>query len=481
MATRCLASLLFACTILRATEPSSVVHHDLTVLLQPNEHLIEIEDRVTLPEGVERRFRLHAGLEVAGIEANAGAEEERPSGVKLRTYVAPAGGELLLRMRGTIHHPLVAEGEEYARSFSRTPGTIGEEGVVLTGASFWIPDFGVPHLTYRLTVRLPEGWDVVSQGRRTAAATGEGRRTVTWECPHPMEEIYLIAARFTEYSRAAGGVETYAFLRAPDPNLAAKYLETTAQYIEMYRRLIGPYPFSKFALVENFWETGYGMPSFTLLGPKIIRFPFILHSSYPHEILHNWWGNSVYVDWETGNWCEGLTAYLADHLIKEGQGRGAEYRRDTLKKYRNYVRAGKDFPLSRFRSRHSGATEAVGYGKSAMLFHMLRKRLGDPTFVRGLQQFYRAFRFKQASFADLAKVFTEVAGEDLGPFFRQWVDREGAPQLEMKVEPPEGNRLVVEVRQAQEGEPFALRVLMAVSLDGVSKAHPLVLDLTERV
>ena len=71
----------------------------------------------------------------------------------------------------------------------------------------------------------------------------------------------------------------------------------TAQYLEMYRQLIGPYPFAKFALVENFWETGYGMPSFTLLGPQVIRFPFILHSSYPHEILHNWWGNSVFVDW----------------------------------------------------------------------------------------------------------------------------------------------------------------------------------------
>ena len=31
----------------------------------------------------------------------------------------------------------------------------------------------------------------------------------------------------------------------------------------MYNKLLGPYPYTKFALVENFWETGYGMPSFT--------------------------------------------------------------------------------------------------------------------------------------------------------------------------------------------------------------------------
>ena len=84
--------------------------------------------------------------------------------------------------------------------------------------------------------------------------------------------------------------------------------------------------------MENFWETGYGMPSFTLLGQQVIRFPFILHSSYPHEILHNWWGNGVFVDYAGGNWCEGLTAYLADHLIAEQRGQGAEHRRAILQR-----------------------------------------------------------------------------------------------------------------------------------------------------
>ncbi len=137
----------------------------------------------------------------------------------------------------------------------------------------------------------------------------------------PTEEIYVIAAAFTEYEFDAGAVKAMAFLREKDDALANRYLETTAQYLEMYRKLIGPYPYGKFALVENFWETGYGMPSFTLLGSQIIRFPFILHSSYPHELLHNWWGNGVFVDFESGNWCEGLTAYMADHWSPNSEAR----------------------------------------------------------------------------------------------------------------------------------------------------------------
>src|SRR5258708_28852397 len=100
----------------------------------------------------------------------------------------------------------------------------------------------------------------------------------------------------------------------------------------MDRGLLGPYPYSKFALVENFWETGYGMPSFTLLGEQVIRFPFILHSSYPHELLHNWWGNGVFVDLAGGDWCEGLTTHLPVHLLSEQRAKDADHTRALLQR-----------------------------------------------------------------------------------------------------------------------------------------------------
>ncbi len=43
--------------------------------------------------------------------------------------------------------------------------------------------------------------------------------------------------------------------------------------------------------------------------------PFILASSYPHEILHNWWGNSVFVDYDERQLVRGLDRLLADHLM----------------------------------------------------------------------------------------------------------------------------------------------------------------------
>ncbi|UCF66619.1 MAG: M20/M25/M40 family metallo-hydrolase [Acidobacteriota bacterium] len=496
------------------------IHHELSVSLDPHAHRIEVEDLLTLPASwlqprdgnppADIRFVLHGGLSVASgatsgglIElldgpvdrARFGINEDQPgpSSVPLREYrlqpVSSTNEQSAATVRivysGQIYHPLVSEAEEYARSFSRTPGLIAEEGVVLSGSSFWLPSFGEALVSFRLSVTLPSSWDAVSQGRRLEHQVAGAHRTVTWDSPEPMDEVYLIAAEFSEYARRAGDVSAQVYLRAPDPSLAGKYLEATVQYIEMYERLIGPYPYAKFALVENFWDTGYGMPSFTLLGPRIIRFPFILHSSYPHEILHNWWGNSVFVDYPSGNWCEGLTAYLADHLIKEGQAAGAGYRRDALNKYRSYVRGERDFPLTEFRSRHSSATEAVGYGKSMMMWHMLRRRVGDESFAGGLRRFYRDHRFERASFADLEQAFSAAAGADLGPFFAQWTERTGAPALRLGAvtsTPAEkgGATLKLEVQQTQPEEPYRIEVPIAVSVRGEDVARLALLPLEAR-
>jgi hypothetical protein len=74
------------------------------------------------------------------------------------------------------------------------------------------------------------------------------------------------------------------------------YLDAIATRPELYP-VFGPYPFPKFAVVENFFPTGYGFPSYTLLGSTILRLPFILNTSLGHEIAHCWWGNGVFVNY----------------------------------------------------------------------------------------------------------------------------------------------------------------------------------------
>jgi hypothetical protein len=420
------------------------------VRLDPERGQLAVDDVMTVPAGAvasgELQFLLHRALQVTSSDPpatevsagvgdaarffgiNAGPDDLHARGElkRYRVSLPPAGGTVRLSYSGRFDFGLSEQKEEYTRGFRETVGIVSKDGVYLAGNGFWYPRAGGELVEFELAAGQPEGWHLVAPGNGTSRGP-DGR--ARFESHGPVDEITLVGGPLVVYREPAGAVEALVYLRKKDDALAAKYLEATAQYLELYRGLLGPYPYGKFALVENFWETGYGMPSYTLLGPQVIRFPFILASSYPHEILHNWWGNSVFVDYASGNWCEGLTAYMADHLIQEQRGAGEAYRRDTLQKYRSYVREGRDFPLSEFRSRHSAATEAVGYGKTLMLFHMLRQRLGDDGFRQWAARFYREQRGRQASFADVRRSMEAVAKQDLGRLFADHVERPGAAVL----------------------------------------------------
>jgi len=209
-------------------------------------------------------------------------------------------------------------------------------------------------------------------------------------------------------------------------------MERTRVYLDMYQEMLGPYPYTKFATVENWFPTGYGMPSYTLLGGQVLRLPFIPYTSFGHEIAHNWWGNSVFVELSEGNWCEGLTVYCADYHYKalESKAAAREYRRNTLKDYSAYVTdPSLDFPLQEFTSRHSGATRAVGYGKSMMVFHMVSRIIGETNFFNSLRTVAADFQHQKAAWSDFMAAFAAAGERDFSTFQSQWLARTGAPEL----------------------------------------------------
>ena len=465
------------------------IHHVLTVSVDPARHLVAIADQIGWPADAPAStltFVLNARLRITSsvpqVEEIATPVAARPVGidqgapvpVKRYRVTRPAGAaSITLAYSGAIDKPLSDPKEQYTRGFRETSGLLGPEGVYLAGSSVWYPRVGEELVTFRIEATAPEGWHLISQGNGTSRGS-DGR--ARWESGGPMDEIYLVGGPLTVFKDSAGAVDTLVYLHEPDASIANKYLAATAQYVEMYRTLIGPYPYGKFALVENFWETGYGMPTFTLLGPQIIRFPFIINSSYPHEILHNWWGNSVFVDAAAGNWCEGLTAYMADHLIQEQRGAADEYRRSTLQKYRDYVKTGRDFPLAEFRNRFSAATEAVGYGKALMGFHMLRRHIGDDAFRTAVARFYREYKGKRATFRDFQHVAEAVGGKPLGWLFDDLITRIGAPTLQVSGPAGPGSRIAVRqegeafvvsgtLRQTQTGAPYVIEVPLVVQTE----------------
>ena len=310
-------------------------------------------------------------------------------------------------------------------------GTISDKGTLLLSGARWYPELANSRSTYKLRVEAPAGIISVAAGRSLGRKTQNGVTASTWEIDHPIRGLSLSAARYVVREQTIGDVVAATYFFPDSQHLVDRYLEATARYLKLYQNLFGPYPFAKFAVVENFFPTGYGFPSYTLLGSRVLRLPFIVHTSLGHEIAHCWWGNGVYVDYTRGNWSEGLTTYVADYLFKESISpeAGRQYRQQVLRNYATLVDPQDDFPLRSFRGRFSPGSKTIGYDKAAMVFHMLRVMLGEEAFWGALKDLYRNRLFQMASWNDIQAVFESRGKISLQKFFNQWVSQMGAPSL----------------------------------------------------
>lgn len=444
LAVVCLPAVAFS-------ESLTVFQHKLQVSVDPEKGLLRVEDRLSQSDGGDQlSFALAEDFRVTLQGKRLKPKRSDGDLAYYKIDLDAPGAPVTLHYEGKIAS---TDQCDWLRQSCRL---LNGRGLYLDTGSFWYPLApGVMH-TFELSFQGPKSWESLSQGERLASHQ--------WKEQQPQDDIYLLAGPFAVYESEAEGRSAMVYLQKPDQKLADTYLKATHRYLDQYSDLIGQYPYSKFATVESFWETGWGMPSFTLLGPKVLRLPFIPHTSLPHEILHNWWGNSVYIDYQSGNWAEGLTAYMADHHSRELRGSDKGYRRDALQKYALFAQGDKDFPLSEFRSRHNNTTQAVGYSKALMLFHQLRQQLGDENFYAGLSHFFEENRFTTAGYAELQNSFESVTGEELGDYFQQWTQRAGAPSLRIEDVQQSDGTLKLILSQLPKQEPFRLEVPIALTL-----------------
>ncbi|NOQ69836.1 MAG: hypothetical protein GQ573_07000 [Gammaproteobacteria bacterium] len=469
---------LFLILILTVSDifAEEIIHHELHVRLSPAEARISVTDNIQLPAGSNSaEFSLRNSLTVVASGAELILLGESSTG-RLRHYRInrlPADGKVQLNYQGKI----VSDRTEGA--FDMPESVLNTENVYLDKNSAWLPDFdNHPLYTFKLHIEAPQNWQMISQGKRTGKVS-DGARDYIFDMPQPQDNIYLLGGPYQRFSRTHDGIEIVVYLFEADTILAEKYLQTSADYISLYSDWIGSYPYAKFAVVENRWQTGYGMPSFTLLGSRVIRLPFILNTSLPHEIVHNWWGNGVYIDFSKGNWSEGLTAYMSDHFNSEQQGKGSEYRRKALERYANFAAKQGDFALTDFSSRHDEASQAIGYSKSLMLFHMLRSQIGDDKFNNRIRQFWQRYQFKYANFSDLIQqLYSEQNNNsDNGyrHFVEQWLNRTGAPEISLddvsvsKLD--EEYLLSIKISQQQPGPAYQLHIPLEVTLHGKTQVY----------
>ena len=267
-------------------------------------------------------------------------------------------------------------------------------------------------------------------------------------------------------------------LLAPDPSPARNataVAEAAARAVRYYAERFGPFPYSQLALTQLPGQESQGWPGLVFLSSyafltqedrKNLHMPpanQLIEELIPaHEAAHQWWGDLITWDTYRDQWfSEGLANYCSLMMLQETNPAGfrlllEKYRHDLTEgiKEGNAPRDAGPVTLgARLLSSHfPGGYEAIGYGRAAWLFHMLRTMLQDSApdaamkdpkqepFVRSLRKLRDRYEGKTLSTRELLDVFAE----DLPPslryegkasldwFWHGWVNGTSLPKLELQ-------------------------------------------------
>jgi hypothetical protein len=479
-----MAGLWILCPAAFDAVAQQTLHHELEVEILHDAKTLRGIDTIRLPGGVSRlRVAFRPGVRILAVEGATYTHREGVLHLKIET-TDPSPNTVALHYEGVFDDPFEAQPFSMDNPGQGVLGTITQDAAFFLAGSGWYPVILTDTAeTFRVSVTAPKGVYAVMEGRLETHADKADRSLSIWSVARPSGPLAMFAGRYVVNERMHDQVRIATYFFPANAGLSTRYLDAVQRHIGRYEALHGPYPFAKFAVVENFFPTGYGFPSFTLLGSRVLRLPFIPDTSLRHEVAHCWWGNGVFVDATGGNWCEGLTTYVADYLSKEelsvAEARG--YRLRTLEKYALLAAGAQDFPLSTFRSRYNPASQAVGYGKAMFVFHMMRRWIGDAAFWAALRDIYAERLYQPTNWDHFMDAFAEHGGlrrDEVRTFHDQWITRPGALQLALdrpRVVSAAG-RSQVEGVLIQKSPRYNVRVPVEVTDATISRRETVTLD-----
>jgi uncharacterized iron-regulated protein len=451
-----LTSLPLFLLLLAAPAAASVPSYELAISFQPEKQTMSGTAHISVPAGQELSLALE-GISASAIIINTMGQETIP---------VPIPND------GHLHFPATDNPLEVFISYSKQipdndfDNMISDQGIILSSMWHPIPD---RNMRFSLTAMVPKGFKAIAESDNLGYTAKDKEHSFSFS--QPVQSIHFAAGPYsikTLKIRKDLLVSTWFFKE--DASLSHEYLEAAVKYIRRYEQEIGTFPYHHYAIIANRLPSGSGMPTFSLLGQKVLRLPFIKDTSLGHEILHSWFGNSIEVRSNSGNWCEGLTSYLADYAYDEDNGQGTTHRKEAIINYQSHVSPQTALPLGDFRSAsHNQAMaqtiRAVGYNRGAMFFHELKRLLGPELFSEGLRQFYQSHRGQAVSWNEIRESFEQIAKQDLHKFFQERLESPDIPNFSIshiKTDNRKPQTVLSFTVQQQSKKPFTLALPILV-------------------
>lgn len=395
----------------------------------------------------------------SGEELTLGAGGKRGDTVKLTlAYEAyanrlPSGDRsALFSVSGRAGDPISA----------RVVATVSEP----ESAIDWMPCHDVPsdRAKFSVEMTMPENESMIANGDLRRNEVVGTVRTMAYATAYTLPN-YLMAFSIGEFARYAGlhgRMPIGIWARKGVPIDVPGVLGNLDRMLSQYEKLVGPYPFEKYAIVllpdytggvENAGISFQGEIDSTRA--NLIR-PYSLTA---HELGHQWFGDYVTVRGWDDLWIkEGMATLLAAEALRPfaDQSATGELRGEQFSF--NEGDAIRDAALDPNRKYTSGP-----YGRSAWTLTQVRSIVGEKKFWETLRGILKEHAFESVSTDEFLGSFEPVLGKDLTGRWRKALAAKKLPHLsdtknsmgqhEWKVIDDEGALLVpLEARWLDENE-----------------------------
>ncbi len=218
-------------------------------------------------------------------------------------------------------------------------------------------------------------------------------------------------------------------------------VEIAEQAIRLFEEKIGPYPYPVLSVVDGYVKAGgIEYPNLVIINDMIYD-TRELSATIIHEIAHQWFYGLIGNNQTDYGWMDegfatffenlGMQQVLGDerNYIHSPTGFFGKYfgywenpaELDRLV-YLSYIRSGQEEPINLPFDRFQHDPFTPYYQKMSLVIEQLQLTLGDSIFWRGIQEYYRHWRFRHPYPEDLFAGFEAVSGRNLRWFFTEWLN-----------------------------------------------------------
>ncbi len=343
-------------------------------------------------------------------------------------------------------------------------------------ARYWYPCYDHPNdkSASETVITVPEGFQVISNGRLLSQETSSGWTTFHWHesAPHSAYLNSFVVGKFVKVEDKAGRVPLQYYVPEKKEKDTWRYFGQTPDMMRTFVEITGvDYPYDKYAQVAVHDFIYGGMENISATTLVDTRFPderseedYSSRYSRPdknhlelvaHELAHMWFGDLVTMRHWPHSWLnEGFATYM-EAVYHERRYGLDEFRQNMALKAHSY------FEEDEGRYRRAiveddyvyadDLFDACTYEKGAWMIHQLRGLLGDECFFRGTTEYLKRFAYRNAETDDYRRVMEEASGLSLGLFFEQSFFRGGYPEFEVEYSWDQGKMTAqVSVKQIQQ-------------------------------